>query len=144
VPRPSGGGNYNVVQARKFAGGLQTGHPTAIGDNALTEAENVVYTLEGHVKPRKAIKRRFASDFSSAPVVGMAPYYGKDGITKVVMASGNSLYVDQPHLTFSYDTVGEWSQSGVYTNCAVSDDVQLLTTPAAEFLGTATYEKIWI
>ena len=139
-------GTYDVVRVVDFTGGLCTGHPSAIPDDALSEATNVVYTFEGKIKPRSSVRKRFRNDFSNSPVVGMAPYYKADGTTRLVIASGTSLYVDKPHLTFLYDTQSDWEQSGVYTNCDTTSspgDVKLTTPPAATFLGTATYDKVW-
>ena len=137
---------YDAIRVVDFTGGLRTGHPSSVPDDALVESTNVVYTLEGRVKPRGGVKKRFKQDFSSAPVVGMAPYYKADRTTRLVIATGTTLYVDRPHLAFIYDTQSDWIQPGTYTNCDVSSapgDVKLVTPPAATFLGTATYDKVW-
>ena len=145
MPRQKAG-SYDAIRITDFTGGLKTGHPSSISDDALVEATNVVYTVEGKITPREGVKKRFKQDFSSSPVVGMAPYYKADGTTRLVIASGTALYVDKPHLTFMYDTQTDWEQNGVCTNADTSSspgDVKLTTPPAATFLGTATYDKVW-
>lgn len=147
MARKQTGDGYQALQVRDFSGGLRTGHPSSIPDDALVEATNVVYTLEGKVKPRSGVRKRFSADFDSNPVVGLAPYYRADGTTRLVIAAGTTLYVDKPHLAFGYDTRSDWEQPGVYTNCDVSSapgDVKMHTPPQAAFLGTPTYDKVWV
>lgn len=140
-------GTYDAIRVQDFSGGLRTGHPTAIPDDALAAATNVVLTLEGKVKPRGGVRKRFRQDFDNNPVVGIAPYYKADGTTRLVIAAGTTLYVDKPHLTFFFDNQADWEQAGAYTNLDTKSspgDVKMFTPPQATFLGTATFDKMWI
>jgi len=141
------GGAHEAMRVQEFAGGLRTGHPSSIPDDALVEARNVVFTLEGKVRPRIGVRKRFRQDFDTNPVVGIAPYYKADGTTRLVIAAGTTLYVDKPHLTFTFDTQADWAQSGAYTNCDINSspgDVKMFVPPQATFLGTPTFDKMWI
>ncbi|BCV23300.1 LamG domain-containing protein [Gelria sp. Kuro-4] len=107
---------YMAKKLSSFAGGLNTSNPVTIADTDLAKATNIEYTTEGRVKVRGGVKKRFSADFASNPVIGIAPYYKADGTTRLVMASGTSLYVDNPHVAFDYDSQTDFKQSGVYTN----------------------------
>lgn len=107
---------YPVKRLEDFSGGLNDEHPSTIPDECLSLAKNVEYTIEGKVKPRPGMSKRFASDFDTNPVLGMSPYYKSDGTTRLVMAAGTNLYADKPHVVFNYASQADWQKDGVYTN----------------------------
>jgi hypothetical protein len=140
-------GGYLYQKLGNFSGGLNTDDPVTIGDEDLAVATNVEYTNEGRVTVRKGARKRFASDFSASPVLGLSPYYKSDGTTKLIVASGTALYADNPHLAFEYDAQTDWQRDGVYTNLDVLSspgDVKMFTPPQASFIGTPTYSTVWI
>ncbi len=99
-----------------FSGGLNTEHPATISEDELVKARNCVLTSTRRIRPRPGIYRRFETDFSGSPVLGMGALYKSDGTTRLVVASETSLYADKPHIIFNYDSQTDWQQSGVYTN----------------------------
>lgn len=138
---------YITEELRDFSGGLNTDLPVATKQNELSVAKNVMLTLEGKAKPRPGEAKRFAVDFDSNPVKGISAYYKSDGTTRLVIAAGTSLYADEPHIVFEYDTQSDWEKAGVYTNLDTKSspgDVKMFTPPQAMFHGTPVYEKIWI
>lgn len=136
---------YIVEKLNNFSGGLNTEDPVTIESNDLAKATNIEYTASGRVKIKPGSARRFSSDFSINPVVGMVPYYKSDGTPRLVMATSTALYVDNPRLTFSYTAMSDWNQVGAYTNLDINvDGVRLKTPPTATFLGTAAYDTMWI
>ncbi|WP_026487645.1 hypothetical protein [Caldanaerobius polysaccharolyticus] len=138
---------YSAVKFNTFEGGLSTEPPTTLEPNQLVQAKNVMLTLDGHVKPRPGMKKRFAQDFSNQPVNGIGVLYKSDRTSYLVMASGTALYKDKPHVIFEFDGQADWERTDVYTNLDTKSspgDVKLYTPPQATFLGTATFDKMWI
>lgn len=107
---------YAITKIDNFTGGLNTSDPVTIEDKDLVQAENVELTNQGRIKVRGGTKKRFDQDFDNNPVKGIAPFYKADGTTRLVIAAGSSLYVDNPHVTFDYDEQSDFKQEGVYTN----------------------------
>jgi len=138
---------YSAIRIDTFEGGLNTEPSATLGTNQLVQAKNVEFTLEGHIKPRPGMKKRFAQDFSTQPVNGIGVLYKTDRTSYLVIASGTSLYKDMPHVVFEFDGQAEWEQSGAYTNLDTKSspgDVKLYNAPKATFLGTPTFDKMWI
>lgn len=140
-------GTYQTERIDDFSGGWSTEHPASLGKNALSQAKNVMLTVGGKVRPRWGMKRRFAQDFSFYPVVGMGALRKSDGTTRLVVAAGTTLYSDKPHIEFLYDAQADWERVGAYTNLdtkSAPGDVKMYTPPQASFLGTPTYDKVWV
>lgn len=117
--KQTGAESYLTERVDEFSG-LLTEHPTTLSKYDLAKAENVQYTLQGKIEPRPGQRKRFATDFDSNPVKGIGGYYKSDGTTRLVFASGTTLYVDNPHVSFVYDSQTDWQQSKAYTNLDTS------------------------
>jgi hypothetical protein len=150
VTRRSAGGRDGYVRKRfgDFSHGIKAGHPTALPEGALVTAENVEITIDGKVKPRPGVLRRYATDFDAFPVNGLGALYKSDGTTRLVAAAGTSIYADKPHIVFDYDGQTDWEAAGVYTNLDTKSspgDVKLSTPPQTTFQSTraATYDLMW-
>ncbi|MGQ9698974.1 MAG: hypothetical protein ACUVRO_13405 [Armatimonadota bacterium] len=141
-------GQYLRKSVGPFFGGLHTEHPATIDEGELAVAENVEITPTGGIKPRPGVLKRYGTDFAPFAVKGIAPYYKSDGTTRLVAAAGTTLYTDEPHVSFVYDSQAEWEKSGVYTNLDTETspgDVKLPTPPQAVFqsMRGATYAFMW-
>lgn len=147
VTRRKQQGAYLTKRLDDFSGGWSTEHPVSLAESALAKAKNVMLTLAGKVAPRWGMAKRFAADFSTSPVLGMGALRKSDGTTRLVVAAGTALYSDKPHIEFLYDAQADWEQVGAYTNLdtkSAPGDVKMYTPPQASFLGTPTYDKVWV
>jgi len=138
---------YNTIRLDVFDGGLSTEPSATLTGKQLIKAKNVQLTLEGHIKPRPGMRKRFAQDFSDQPVKGIGVLYRSDRTSYLVVASGTALFKDRPHIVFEFDSQAEWEQPGAYTNLDTKSspgELKLHSAPKATFLGTPTFDKMWI
>jgi len=136
APRTQRGEFYNVEAHADFTGGLNTANPVSIADNQLAQATNLQLSTTGLPKPIWQAPPRYSPAFSPTAVLGISPFYKSDGTTRLVMASGTSLYSDTPHVTFQYASQSAWTQSGTYTNLDSSStpgSLKLYTPPTPTF-----------
>jgi hypothetical protein len=112
-----------TLRVQDFSGGLNTAvSPSLLNANEGQLANNVNFDQKGTVQPQKGRRKRYAADFGASPVVGLGAFYTKAGLANLVIASGTSLYTDQPHMDHIWDTQANWKAAGtVFEGLATAD-----------------------
>lgn|GEM_PF-6821728 len=112
-----------VVVLNDFSGGQNdVVHASLLNDNECAVLECASLDQKGTLLPDTGRAERFAANIDANPIAGMGAYYRSDGTSRLLMAAGNSLYSDSPHLAVNYDSQAEW-QAGTLTL------VDAVTTP---------------
>jgi hypothetical protein len=102
-----------TIRLRDFSGGWNpSDSPSLLSDREAHKADNVSYDQRGTLEPMKGRKKRFAVPFGSASVAGLGALVKKDGTTRLVIAAGDKISYDEPHLDRKWDTQGDWKQAG--------------------------------
>ena len=112
-----------VVVLNDFSGGQNdVVHASLLNDNECAVLECASLDQKGTLLPDTGRAERFAANIDANPIAGMGAYYRSDGTSRLLMAAGNSLYSDSPHLAVNYNSQAEW-QAGTPTL------VDAVTTP---------------
>lgn len=110
--KPPESKNY-VERIIDFSGGLNT----TISGSLLSKSEaqvatDISFEQKGTLKPRRGRLKRYANSFTPDPITGLGVYYKNDGTSHLIMAAGDSLYSDTPHMSIKWDVKSEWEQEG--------------------------------
>lgn len=122
--------------------------PALLNDNESVILENASLDEKGTLMPSKGISRRYTNDISSSPISGIHPYYKNDGTTKILISTRDGkVYSEKTGLFYLFDTQSDWKKEGVYSNLdadSVAGQLNFPPKPNAQFIGTPTYDKIWV
>jgi hypothetical protein len=114
--------NTSVVERIiDFSGGLNTTiSPSLLNNNEAQKAVDVSFEQKGTIIPRKGRRKRYDVNFNSNPCTGIAGYYKKDGTSRLLIASGDKLYSDEPHIDTKYTTQADFEQGEKSTTLSTS------------------------
>ena len=103
-----------VARISDFSGGLNTTISRGLlNSNEAVIAQDISYEQKGTIIPRRGIRRRYATPFSVNPCTGAGVYYKKDGTSRLIVATGDSVFADKPHIDFVWDDAPRWQQGVV-------------------------------
>ena len=118
-----------------FSGGMNNAvHPAMLNNNESVALENYSLDEKGTLSPIKGRSARYASGVGNAPINGISAYNRTDGVARLLIGSGNNLYVDTPRLTTVYDSQADW-QTGA------REHIDTISTPGS-ISPTAPYNDI--
>ena len=96
-----------------FSSGLNTTiSPALLNKNEAQLAEDVSFEQKGTIVPRRGRRKRYETPFSTSPVTGIAGYFKSDGTSRLVVATGDKVYADEPHMEYKWTTQADWEQEG--------------------------------
>lgn len=100
-----------VIRITDFSGGHNdTVAPALLNPNEAQRAHRVNYDQKGTIQPQKGRKRRYGQRFSDHPVSGLGAFYTKAGTGHLLIASGTSVFTDEPHMGHIWDAAADWKR----------------------------------
>ena len=106
----------NPIPARltDFSGGMNNAvQPAMLNDNESVLLQNYSMDEKGTLFPIKGRRARYLRDSIPAPVNGISPYHRSDGVSRLLVGSGNKLSVDTPRLVEVFDSQAEWEEGSL-------------------------------
>ena len=120
-----------------FSGGMNnTIHPALLGETESILIQSHSLDEKGTLTPIRGRRLRYANPFSGEPINGIARYVRSDGVSRLVIGSGGSIFTDTPRLVTVFDSLEDW-ESGVS-----GDAIDLTTTPRTVGIKTPTPEEL--
>lgn len=92
-----------------FSGGMNnTIHPALLGETESALVQSLSLDEKGTLTPTRGRRLRYALPFSAEAVNGIARYVRSDGISRLLIGSGGSLFTDTPRLVTVFDSLEDW------------------------------------
>lgn len=102
-----------------FSGGMNNAvHPAMLNENESALIQNNSLDEKGTLFPVKGRKKRYPDGVGSKPINGIAEYNRSDGVSRLIIGSGNSLYVDTPRLIQEYESQSNWESGQLFAVAA--------------------------
>ena len=124
-----------------FAGGQNDAiHPAMLENNESVKVINYSLDEKGTLTPIPGRKARYDLSFAVAPTNGMTAYTRSDGVSRLLIGAGDSLYVDTPRLVEVYDTQTDWETGELknITASAVAGEIKVLSDKVNKTQATDT------
>lgn len=124
-----------------FSGGLNTTiSGSLLNSNEAQIATDISMEQKGTIRPRRGRTKRYATPFATAPVTGLGVYYKNDGTSRLLMASGSTLYKDSPHMSDRWDTKADFEQDGTtLSGFASLTEKEGSVTARKQYIGDAAH-----
>ena len=102
-----------TIRLTDFSMGLNsTISGSLLSDKELQVAKNISLEQKGTIMPGKGRRKRYDEPFSAYPCCGIGSYYKNDGISRLLIASHDTLYTDKPSISAKWDIQVEWGKEG--------------------------------
>ena len=138
-----------------FSGGMNNAvHPAMLNENESALIQNNSLDEKGTLFPIKGRKKRYQDGVGSKPINGIAEYNRSDGVSRLIIGSGNSLYVDTPRLVEEVSSQADWEEgtpgSRISTSIEpgelrmdIGKEKAIATSSGEATVGTASYTYGW-
>lgn len=102
-----------VLHLTDFSGGKNDKfNPLLLGENELSDIQNMNYDEKGTLQKRNGYTARYASNFATGPVRGLTNYRKEDGTSRLVMAADDKWFYDIPQFSQTYQQESDWETTG--------------------------------
>lgn len=115
-------------------------HPAMLNNNESAKVVNYSLDEKGTLTVIKGRKLRYGTAFSVSPTNGISAYTRSDGISRLLIGAGDSLYVDTPRLVEVFDTQTDWETGEIknVTATAVAGEIKVLGDKVSKSQATDT------
>lgn len=97
-----------------FSGGMNnTIHPALLGESESVLIQGHSLDEKGTLTPVRGRRLRYPGVFSSDPTNGISRYVRSDGVSRLLIGSGNRLFTDTPRLVTSFDSLEDWASGEI-------------------------------